>query len=78
MWTDNDLVAQVILFFIAGFDTVSTAMSFALHELAANPEVQERLHREIKECHLKNNGKIDFNAIQELKYLDMVVSGKLM
>ncbi|XP_013135366.1 PREDICTED: cytochrome P450 9e2-like [Papilio polytes] len=74
VWTDNDLVAQVILFFIAGFDTVSTAMSFALHELAANPEVQERLHQEIKECHLKNNGKIDFNFIQELKYLDMVVS----
>ncbi|KPJ12394.1 Cytochrome P450 9e2 [Papilio machaon] len=74
VWKDNDLVAQVLLFFIGGFDTVSTAMTFAMHELAANPEVQERLYQEIREYHHKNKGKIDYNSINELKYLDMVVS----
>ncbi|XP_046959632.1 probable cytochrome P450 9f2 isoform X2 [Vanessa cardui] len=74
VWSEIDLVAQAVLFFMAGFDTVSTAMSFALHELAANPEIQERLVEEIKNHDSKSGGKLDFASIQSLKYLDMVTS----
>ncbi|CAK1596655.1 unnamed protein product [Parnassius mnemosyne] len=74
VWTDIDLVAQAVLFFIAGFDTVSSAMSFALHEIAVHPEVQQRLYEEIKEHDEKNRGTLNYNSIQSLKYLDMVVS----
>ncbi|XP_034830601.1 cytochrome P450 9e2-like [Maniola hyperantus] len=74
VWSDNDLIAQAVLFFIAGFDTVSIAMSFALLELALHPEVQDRLYEEIKEYNEKHNGKLSFNAIQNMTYLDMVVS----
>ncbi|XP_041978536.1 uncharacterized protein LOC121732648 [Aricia agestis] len=74
VWTETDLVAQAVLFFVAGFETISVAMSFALHEIALNPEVQERLVEEIKEYDTKNNGKIDYTSIQQMKYLDMVVS----
>lgn len=70
-----DLVAQATLFFTAGFDTVSTAMSFALHELALHPDIQERLYKEIKENDIKHGGRIDFTSIQYMTYLDMVVSG---
>ncbi|KAF9817881.1 hypothetical protein SFRURICE_003287 [Spodoptera frugiperda] len=73
-WTDNDLVSQAFLFFIAGFETVSTAMSFMMYELAVNPDVQDRLVQEIREHDAKNGGKFDFNSIQSMKYLDMVVS----
>ena len=75
-WSDIDLVAQAILFLVAGFDTVSTAMSFLLYELAVNPDVQERLVQEIRDNDAKNGGKFDFDSIQKLPYLDMVVSGK--
>ncbi|CAH0723079.1 unnamed protein product, partial [Brenthis ino] len=74
VWSDCDLTAQAVLFFIAGFDTIATAMSFALHELALNPEIQERLAKEIQEEHSKNNGKLNFNAIQSMTYMDMVTS----
>ncbi|CAB3252953.1 unnamed protein product [Arctia plantaginis] len=73
-WSDDDLVAQAVLFFLAGFDTVSTAMSFLLYELACNPDIQERLVQEIKENDIKTEGKIDFNSVQNMVYLDMVVS----
>ncbi|CAD0254266.1 unnamed protein product [Spodoptera exigua] len=73
-WSDGDLVAQAVLFFIAGFETVSSGMSFLLHELAMNPDVQERLAQEIKENDAKNGGKFDFNSIQNMTYMDMVVS----
>ncbi|NP_001341723.1 cytochrome P450 CYP9A17v2 [Helicoverpa armigera] len=74
VWTDEDLIAQAVLFFIAGFETVSSGMSFLLYELAVNPDVQERLAQEIKENDAKNGGKFDFNSIQNLQYMDMVVS----
>ncbi|XP_047529666.1 cytochrome P450 9e2-like [Vanessa atalanta] len=74
VWSEIDLVAQAVLFFMAGFDTISTAMSFALHELAVHPEIQERLVQEIKNHDLKNGGKLDFASIQNLTYLDMVTS----
>ncbi|NP_001103404.1 cytochrome P450, family 9, subfamily a, polypeptide 19 [Bombyx mori] len=74
VWTDDDIIAQAVLFFIAGFETVSSAMTFLLHELALNPEVQEKLVEEIKENKERNNGKFDYNSIQNMAYLDMVVS----
>nr|ULR85594.1 cytochrome P450 [Spodoptera frugiperda] len=74
VWTDEDLVAQAVLFFIAGFETVSSGMSFLLYELALNPDVQDRLAQEIKENDAKNGGKFDFNSIQNMVYMDMVVS----
>nr|AAD25104.1 cytochrome P450 CYP9A1v2 [Heliothis virescens] len=73
-WTDSDLIAQAALFLFAGFDTVSTSMSFLLYELAVNPDVQDRLLQEIREYDEKNHGKIDYNVVQSMTYLDMVVS----
>lgn len=61
---------------MAGLDTVSTAMTFIIHELVLNPEVQQKLVEEIKEYDQKNGGKFDFTSIQSMKYMDMVVSGE--
>lgn len=75
VWSDDDLCAQAVLFFVAGFDTVSTVMSFVLYELAVNPDVQDKLYKEIRENETKNNGKFDYNSIQTMVYMDKVVSG---
>ncbi|KAM3960575.1 cytochrome P450 9e2-like [Aphomia sociella] len=74
VWSDNDLIAQAILFFMAGFETVSSAMAFALYELTVNPDVQNKLVQEIREHNSKNGGKFDFDSIQKMVYMDMVVS----
>lgn len=74
VWSDMDLVAQAVIFLFAGYDTVSTTMSFLLYELAVNPECQERLLQEVRENEKKNNGKFDYNSVQHMTYLDMVVS----
>ncbi|KAJ8728452.1 hypothetical protein PYW08_016837 [Mythimna loreyi] len=77
VWSDDDLIAQAVLFFVAGFETVSSGMSFLLYELALNPDIQERLAQEIKATDAKNGGKFDFNSIQNMPYMDMVVSESL-
>lgn len=50
-------------------------MTFLLYELAINPDIQDKLVEEIRETKRKSNG-FDYNNIQYMKYLDMVVSGK--
>lgn len=77
-WKDDDLIAQAFLFFIAGFETISSSMSFLMYELAVNPDVQKRLTQEIREHDSKTGGKFDFNSIQSMTYMDMVVSGEIL
>lgn len=48
-----------------------------IHELALNPEVQMKLYNEVKEVHDKNE-KMSYDLVQSLKYLDMVINGKLL
>ncbi|XP_039754300.1 uncharacterized protein LOC120629425 [Pararge aegeria] len=74
VWSDIDLIAQAMLFFIAGFETISTGMSFTLHELALHPDIQDRLYQEIKENDNKHGGRLNYSSIQNMTYLDMVVS----
>jgi cytochrome P450 family 9 len=72
---DDDLVAQVVIFFFAGFDTASTLLCFAAHLLATHPDVQSRLQEEIDLTLNNDEGNLTYEAVHGMKYLDMVVSG---
>jgi cytochrome P450 family 6 len=74
--TMNEIAAQAFVFFAAGFETSSTTMSFCLYELAMNRDVQERVQKEIDAALIKHEDKITYEAIQEMEYLDNVISGK--
>nr|CAD7417146.1 unnamed protein product [Timema poppensis] len=73
--TESLMTDQCFVFFLAGFETSSTTMSFVLYELAVNPDIQERLGAEIDEVLEKHKGKITYDAIHEMSYLDKVVNG---
>ncbi|XP_028999457.1 cytochrome P450 1A1 [Betta splendens] len=47
--SDEKIVGIVNDLFGAGFDTVSTALSWSLMYMVAYPEIQERLHQEMKD-----------------------------
>ncbi|CAB3365185.1 Hypothetical predicted protein [Cloeon dipterum] len=70
---DTILAAQATVFFLAGFETSSTVISFALLELAANPNVQRKAHFEIDEQLVKCNGKVTYESLKEMKYLDLIL-----
>lgn len=74
--TTEQLAAQSFLFFLAGFETSSTTMTFALYELALNPEVQKTLREEIRSTLAKYDNKLNYEAMLEMKYLQMVIDGK--
>lgn len=72
----NELAAQVFLFFIAGFETSSSTMTFAFYEMALNPEIQERARQEVKQVMKNHNGQMTYEAAMELHYIDQVINGE--
>ncbi|XP_062563386.1 probable cytochrome P450 9f2 [Armigeres subalbatus] len=78
IWSENELVAQCFLFFLAGFDTVSTCLTFLCYELLVNPDVQQTLYQEIMAVEDSLNGKsLSYEVLQRMRYLDMVISESL-
>ncbi|XP_058837443.1 cytochrome P450 9e2-like [Topomyia yanbarensis] len=76
--TDLDMVAQCLIFFTAGFDTVSTCLTFLVYELTINPDVQQRLYEEVIQTAKQLDGSpIGYETLQKMRYLDMCVSESL-
>ncbi|XP_018395595.1 PREDICTED: cytochrome P450 9e2-like [Cyphomyrmex costatus] len=69
----DDMTAQAFIFFLGGFETSSTVMCFAAHEIAANPEIQTKLQQEIDDVLQKSNGDVSYESINRLEYLDAVI-----
>lgn len=77
-WSEDEIVAQCFLFFLAGFDTVSTVISFVIYEIMVNTDVQDTMFEEISDMNKTLGGKaVKYESLQQLKYLDMVISEAL-
>lgn len=74
--TLNEMTAQAFIFFLAGYETSSTTMSFCLFELAKRKEIQDKLRAEITEVLKQHGGEITYEAIMDMKYLQQVLEGK--
>lgn len=74
--TNVDIAAHSLIFFFAGFESISTVMSFTAYELAINPDMQIRLRNEIEETNKNCNGKLTYEALMKMKYMDMIITGK--
>ena len=72
------LIAQLILLFFAGMDTSASILAVVIYCLAKNPEVQEKLFDEINDALAQtSDGELDYNTVQTLPYLDMVINESL-
>lgn len=73
----TDLTAACFVFFIAGFETSSTALSYALYELAINQELQDRTREEIEKVLQNHDGEITYEAIMNMDFADRVINESL-
>lgn len=75
--TDEDIAIQVLTFFFGGYDHVSTVLCHTSYELAVNTDVQDKLTKEIDSTLESCNGKLTYDALMRMKYLDTVISESL-
>ncbi|KAF2879307.1 hypothetical protein ILUMI_26862 [Ignelater luminosus] len=79
-WTEENnikfegdrVVAQAVQFFFAGFETVSSTMAFTLYELCLNKNIQNKVRSEVQNV-LASYGGFTFEAVNNMKYLQMVI-----
>ncbi|XP_077508156.1 cytochrome P450 3A11-like [Amblyomma americanum] len=68
----DQVLAQAVLFFIAGYDTTTNAMSMAVYYLAQNKKIQTRVIEEIEDT-LRKHDEITYEVLMGLEYLDAVL-----
>uniref|UniRef100_A0A8C4VZ25 Uncharacterized protein n=1 Tax=Gopherus evgoodei TaxID=1825980 RepID=A0A8C4VZ25_9SAUR len=74
--SDKEIMAQALVFILAGYETTSSTLNFLSYNLATHPDVQQRLQEEI-DATLPNKAAPTYDAIPQMEYLDMVVNETL-
>ncbi|EDW80627.1 uncharacterized protein Dwil_GK11466 [Drosophila willistoni] len=67
------ITAQAFIFYIAGQETTGSTVAFTLFELAQYPELLKRVQTEVDETLKQNDGKITYDALQKMEFLDHCV-----
>lgn len=69
------VIAQATQFFVAGFDTTATTLAYTIYELCLNPQIQDKVRKEIKSCILEHGG-YTYDAFLNMKYLHQCILGE--
>lgn len=74
--THQEILAQGILFFFAGYETTANTLSLLGYQLALNPECQEKLIKEVDEA-MADKKHVTYDIAQNMSYLDMCINETL-
>ncbi|XP_072453776.1 cytochrome P450 3A12-like [Notamacropus eugenii] len=74
--SDDEILAQSVIFLFAGYETTSSVLSFLFYNLATHPEIQQKLQKEI-DVVLPNKEALTYDALVQMEYLDMVTNENL-
>lgn len=77
VFTDENIVDQMMTFIAAGHETTSSTMTWAIYELCKKPEIQTRLREEIH-AHIQSlDESMDAAKLDKLSYLHAVCNETL-
>lgn len=64
-----DILASSLIFLLAGHETTASTLSYLFHELALNPECQQRLYEEIA----SESRPISLDRMSQMPYLEACI-----
>lgn len=70
--TDTIIAAQAFVFYVGGFETSASTLSYMLYLLALHPDIQDKMLAEIDNALQKTGGKITYESLTELQYTSQV------
>lgn len=68
-----EVVMNVFLFMLAGFETTSTFLAYSTYVLATNSEVQTKLQDEVDSTFQDSDRVMDYETIANMTYMDLFV-----
>jgi cytochrome P450 family 3 subfamily A len=71
--TEDDILATSLSFFITGFETTASLLSFLFYSLALDQKCQQKLYKEV----VSFKGKFDYESIAQMSYLDACIAETL-
>lgn len=75
--TINQVAAQSFFYFVAGYETTSTTLTFCIYELSQNQEIQEEARQEVIKVLSKHQNKLTYEAVSDLEFIDTIVKETL-
>ena len=71
---EMDIVANLFILLLGGFESTSAALSFCIYELALNEKIQRNLRLEVQR--VKDEfGELNYESFRKMSYLDAVMAG---
>lgn len=68
----DEVISNVFLFMVAGYETTSTALAYSTYILATKPDIQEKLFQEIGQYNWNQMSREEiYDSATTLSYLDM-------
>lgn len=73
----DQITAQSFFYFVAGYETTSTTLTFCIYELSQNQELQDEARKDVTNTLSKNQNQLTYKAVNELNYVDKIVKETL-
>uniref|UniRef100_A0A1I8P8Y4 Cytochrome P450 n=1 Tax=Stomoxys calcitrans TaxID=35570 RepID=A0A1I8P8Y4_STOCA len=72
--SNNEVIAQMFIFFLVSHESGAVAIAFVLYELAHHPNIQDKVREEILGVLKQHNNELSYEASMKLPYLEQVIA----
>ncbi|CAF1067416.1 unnamed protein product [Brachionus calyciflorus] len=72
-----EIFSQAVMLLLAGYETTANTLGFIAYNLATHDIYQEKLIEEVDNVLSNYNGKISYESISEMKFMNMIIDETL-
>ena len=75
--TEEEVVANALLFLLGGFETTSVTLQFVIHMLINHQDIQEELREEVRRAVFLDGGTVTWESMAAIPLLEQVIKETL-